>query len=199
MGVFRRAKCAREEGCEDRSARTKMMPELKMNRPLDTALWWSSRDDGVPHHGGCKYLISRRLPRFFTIFSHFSYHFSVVSVWFLASCRQMMVYLNCGVFAKTKSLSKQIVFRKRSWNSVCEPTRAMNFGRLTKVAERWEGPRLMPYFPAISGYFRLFPAKIKGRGVHLRLALLRRLQPVWSGARVFAARLNQKYNSWNTC
>ena len=175
-----------------------MMPELKMNRPFDVALWRSGEGDGVPHREGCKYLIFRGLSPIFTIFDHISRHFSAVSVWFLAGCRQMMVYLNRRVIASARTCFKRMVFRKRSWNYVPEPEGAASFRRLVKVAQRWKGPQLLPDFQAISGCFRLFQAKLKGRG-YLRLALLHRLQPAWSGARLFAARLNRKYYSWITC
>jgi hypothetical protein len=97
----------------------------------------------------CKYLIFRRLPPFFTVFHHISYHFSAISNWFLSGYKEVGVYLNPDVT---------------------------------------QG-ELLPDFTAISGYLRLFPAKKNPKG-RIGLALLRRLQPGGSGARLFAASLN---------
>jgi hypothetical protein len=155
MGLFRRAKCAREEGCNEKIAETKMMPDLKINCPLDAVLWRSSKGDGSSHHCDCKYLIFRGLSQFFAVFDHMSDHFSVVSIWFLAGCVQMTVYLNRRAIASVKTCFRQMIFQKLTRDYVHESPRATSIRRLMKVVQRWKDLRLLPDFQAISGYFRL--------------------------------------------
>jgi len=166
-----------------------MMPEPKMNCTLDAALWrsstgdvvvhakergaatdgiWASRNprDGLLNHGDCKHLIFRRLSPSFTFFHHISHHFSAISIWFLAGCREMAGYLNCSVIAGAKMPLKPMMFQMMicKTDGIYEPTQAAKFTTSRKVTRLGKDARLLPDFRAISAYFRLFRAKIHGGG-----------------------------------
>ena len=142
-GIFRRAKCAREDGCLNRPTKLMMTYNLKGNRRCDFVRGrGSDAGMGVPTWCGgaltenddCKPLIFRWLPSFFTIFHHISYHFSAINNWFLVGYKKMRVYLNRSAFASAKAISRHSVHAG-----------------------------LLPEFQAISVYFGLFKAK-KGTG-----------------------------------
>jgi hypothetical protein len=167
-------------------------------RGSETTRSWIIWDAGTSwfQHGHCKYLIFRRLSPFFTFFRHFSYHFSAISNWFLASCRKMGGYLNRGLLGNAKTLLKARFSKMANCNTnrARERTQSIEIAPAKTIAKHRQDAGLLPEFQANSAYFGLIKAKIDTGG-YPELALLRWLQRGGSGARLFAASLYRYYHS----